>query len=700
MKRNTFKVGVDVGGTFTDVMLLGSDGTTFVKKVASTPPDFSKGIANGIEAVLSENKLTASSIEEVIHGTTVATNALLEKTGAKIGLITTKGFRDVIEIGRSRLPVVHNPLWVKPVTLVPRYLRVEVDERIGGDGEVIWPLDTNSVIKALDKLVAYGVESIGVCLINSPHNPVHEQKVGQLLRERAPHLFVSLSTDIICMLKEAYRTSEVTVNAYVMPLVANYMKALSDTLASIGVKAPVYIMQSSGGMTTPEAAIDRPVEIIECGPVAGVVGGHYMASRLGLANVITLDMGGTTTKAAIIEDGEFTRSIEYEVAAEVHRASRLLKGSGYIVRVPAIDVAEVGSGGGSILGVDAGGVLNVGPRSAGAVPGPACYDIGGEEPTLTDAYVVLGYLNPNYLLGGDFKINSQRSYQAIEEKVAKPLRMDTLEASYGAYEVANSNMMRAITAVSSERGRDPRKFTLFAYGGAGAVHAAAIAKALEIEEVIITPYPGIFTAFGLLFADIEHHHVRAFRHYLDPEGIQQMNRIFQTITSEVVSSAEKWGYPGANVQVERYADLRYYEQTAELTISVPSGEPSEELLSELRERFEEMHQKTYDYTLPRRDVEVINLRIVAKIPSPRPGLPERTGAISKLSGTAPQRKAYFGKQHGSVDVPVLNLGQLEQGARQGPLIIESYDSTIVVPPDCKVSAGPSGTVVLNLNIKS
>jgi len=697
MKPSTFMVGVDVGGTFTDVVFLGSDGTVFIKKVPSTPLNYSRGIANSVGKVLSENKLTASSIAEVVHGTTVATNALLEKTGAKTGLITTKGFRDVIEIGRSRLPVVHNPLWVKPVTLVPRYLRVEVDERIGGDGDIIRPLDTDSVTKALDKLVSYGVESIGVCLINSPHNPAHEQKIGQLLRERAPHLFVSLSTDIVCMLKEAYRTSEVTVNAYIMPLVANYMKALSDILASIGVKAPVYVMQSSGGMTTPEAAIDRPVEIVECGPVAGVVGAHYMASRLGLANVITFDMGGTTTKAAIIEDSEFTRSIEYEVAAEVHRASRLLKGSGYIVRVPAIDVAEVGSGGGSILWVDAGGVLNVGPRSAGAVPGPACYDIGGEEPTLTDAYVVLGYLNPNYLLGGDFKINSQRSYQAIEEKVAKPLRMNTLEAAYGAYEVANSNMMRTITAVSSERGRDPRKFTLFAYGGAGAIHAAMIAKALEIEEVIITPYPGIFSAFGLLFADIERHYVRAFRHFLDLEGLQQMNRIFQTMTSEAVSSAEKWGYPSAEVQVERYADLRYYEQTAELTTSVLSGEPSEQLLSELRERFEEMHQKTYDYTLPKRDVEVINLRIVAKIPSPRPGLPERIGAVSKSSGiTTSQRKVYLGKKHGLVDVPVLNLGQLEQGAEQGPLIIESYDSTIVVPPDCKVSAGPLGAVVLNI----
>ncbi len=696
MKKNTFKVGVDVGGTFTDIVFIGSDGSTFIKKVPSTPPDFSQGMANGIEKVLSENKLIPSSVKEIIHGTTVVTNTVTEKTGAKTGLITTKGFRDILEIGRSRLPVMYDISWVKPVTLIPRYLRVEVDERIGADGEIVRPLDIDSVIAAIDKLVSYGVESVGICLINSPKNPIHEQKIGKLLRERAPQIYVSLSTEVICMLKEAERSCEVSINAYVMPLVAGYMKSMREALTSKGVEAPIYIMQSTGGMTTPEASVERPIEIIECGPAAGVVGAHHIASKLGMADVITFDMGGTTTKAAIIENGEFARSLEYEVAAGIHKPSRLLKGSGYILRVPAIDVAEVGSGGGSILWLDKGGMLNVGPKSAGAVPGPVCYNLGGEEPTLTDTYVVLGYLNPDYLLGGDFRINSQRSYQAIEEKIAKPLGRDTLEAAYGAYEVANSNMIRTITAVSSERGRDPRKFTLIVFGGAGAIHAVAMAKALTMKEVVIAPCPGIFSAFGLLCADIERRYIRAFRHILDKAGMKEMERIFQTITSEAVSSAEKWGYPGAEIKVERYADLRYYAQTSELTISVPSGEPNREQLLELHRRFEEEHQKTYDYILPKSEVEVINLRIAAKIPSTRPNLPGGIAAVGELSqhGTTSQRKAYFGKQHGLVDVPVLNLGQLGQSARQGPLIIESYDSTIVVPPDCEVSAGSLGTVVI------
>ena len=694
MEPAKFMVGADVGGTFTDIMFFGSDGRVFIKKVSTTPPDYSQGIADGVGKVLEEKKIAGSSIERLTHGTTVVTNAIVEKTGARTGLITTRGFRDILEIGRSRLPVLYDLFWVKPVPLIPRYLRVEVDERIGAEGEIIRPLDTDSVIAAIDKLVSYGVESVGVCLINSPHNTTHEQKIGQIVRERAPHLLVSLSTDVMCMLKEAERSSEVTVNAYVMPLVTNYLKSLTNALSNVGMNSPIYIMQSSGGMTTAEASMEKPIEIIEAGPAAGVVGAHYLASELGMKNAITFDMGGTTTKAAIIEDGQFNRSIEYEVGAQIHRPSRLLKGSGYILRVPAIDVAEVGSGGGSILWLDSGGLLNVGPRSAGAVPGPVCYEQGGEEPTLTDAYVTMGYLNPDYLLGGEFKINSTKSFQAIEEKIAKPLSRSVYEAAYGAYELANSNMTRAITAVSSERGRDPRQFSLIAFGGAGAIHAAAVAKSLEMKGVIVAPYAGIFSACGLLFADIERHYVRAFRHILNESGMQEMNNALQTMSEEAIASAEKWGYPGADVKVEIYADLRYIAQTTELTIPVPSGE-SEKLVSNLRRIFEEEHQKTYDFTLPKSELEIINLRIAAKIPALKPKFPERVVNAGK-SGQRdiPRRKAYFGKKYGLVDIPVLNPEQLGQSTQPGPLVVESYDTTIVVPLECDVRAGPSGTITI------
>jgi len=695
MKKNGYKVGVDVGGTFTDIVFLGSDGTMFIKKVSSTPPNYSQGIIDGIKGVLSQNGLNGESIEEIIHGTTVVTNTILELKGAKTGLITTKGFGDILEIGRSRRPEAYNLSWTKPPTIIPRYLRFEVNERITAKGEVIEPLDVDEVISVIDKLVAYGVEAVAVCLFNSPHNPVNEQKIGQLLRERAPQLYVSLSTEIVCMLKETERTSETVTNAYVMPVVARYMNSLVSDLSSIGVKKKVYIMQSNGGMTTPEASVKRPIEIIECGPAAGVVGSHYLASELDLDNIITLDMGGTTTKASIIEDRQYTRSIEYEVAAGIHRASRLLKGSGYILRVPSIDVAEVGSGGGSILQL-VGGILNVGPQSAGAVPGPVCYDLGGIEPTLTDSYVVLGYLNPDYLLGGDFKVNSRKAYQAIEEKIAKPLERDVIEAAYGAYELANSNMGRAITAVSVERGRDPRKFSLLAFGGAGALHAVAMAQSLQMKKVIIAPYPGVFTAFGLLFTDIERYYVRTFMHILDESVIQAMASLYQEMTREAISSAEMWGYSGAQVKLDKYADLRYYRQTSEITVPVFDGKLSPEQLTGLRQSFDLQHKQTYDFSLPESKVQVVNLRVVARILSSKPALAKGNIAVGTPSRLTTQRKAYFGKQYGLVVVPVLSLKQLGQDPQSGPLIIESYDTTIVVPPGCNVAAGPAGTVVINI----
>ena len=696
MKQTTFRVGVDVGGTFTDIMFIGSDGTTLIKKVSSTPPNYSQGIVGGIEEVLKENNLSGDAIEEIVHGTTVVTNTILELSGAKAGLITTKGFRDILEIGRSRRPEAYDLCWMKPPTVVPRYLRFEVNERITAKGDIIQPLDDDEVISVIDKLVAKGVESVGVCLFNSPHNPVHEQRVGQLLRERAPQLYTSISSEVMCMLKETERSSEVAINAYVMPVVVRYMKSLVSDLAKIGVKKPVYIMQSSGGMSTPEASMEKPIEIIECGPAAGVVGSHYISGKLGIDNIITFDMGGTTTKASIIEDGQYTRAMEYEVAAGIHRASRLLKGSGYILRVPSIDVAEVGAGGGSILQLT-GGMLNVGPKSAGAVPGPVCYGLGGTEPTLTDSYVVLGYLNPEYLLGGSFKIDSQKSYQAIEEKVAKPLGRDTMEAAYGAYELANSNMARAITAVSVERGRDPRKFSLLSFGGAGSLHAAAMAQALQMKQVIVAPYSGIFTALGLLFTDIERYYVKSFMHILDESMLQPMDSLFQEMTKEATSSAETWGYSGAQVKVEKYADLRYYRQTSEITVPVPEGGLTPEQIAVLRQRFDEQHQETYDFSLPGNVVQVVNLRIVARITSPKLPLPERTDSKGKPSNLKPQRKAYFGKQHGTVTVPVLALEQLGSTKQEGPLVIESYDTTIVVPPGCDASAGPLGTVTIDIN---
>ena len=692
-----FRVGVDIGGTFTDFVFVGSDGTTFTKKVLSTPDDYSRAVADGLKEIFLEKGISGSSIEEVIHGTTIVTNTCIELTGAKVGLITTKGFRDVLEISRGRMPELYNLAWSRPVPLVPRYLRLEVDERISRKGEIMRPLNIDDVHVAIDKFVAEGVESVAVCLYNSPRNPVHEEKIGELLRQRVPHLHISLSTRVRPMMKEYERTSEVVVNAYVLPVVARYMGLLKTRLKEIGVEAPLYVMQSSGGMLTAEEVAETPIEIVECGPAAGVVGAAYLAEKQSIMNLITLDLGGTTCKASIVEEGKYTRSDEYEVGAGIHRASRLHKGKGYVLRVPSIDIAEIGAGGGSILWLDKGGFLNVGPRSTGASPGPACYDQGGEEPTLTDCYVVLGYLNPDYLLGGDFKLNPEKAYQAIENKIAKPLGMEIIDAAYGAYRIANSDTRRAITSVSSERGRDPRKFSLVVFGGAGALHGAEVARELGVKKVIIPPYGGIFSAFGLLCADIEHYYIRAIDHILEESAIKAMNDALASMAEEALATAVAHGCDEAKVHVERYVDLRYRQQASELPIPVPAGELDKTKILLLQEAFDNEHYKTFGHNFAGTPLEVVNLRVVSKVYIPRPPLASLIDTTRKSTRKAGQmRKAYFGEKYGRLDTPTLEIEEVGQSPRRGPLLIDTYDTTIVVPPGSEIALTPEESLVISI----
>ena len=401
----THRVGIDIGGTFTDLVLLAENGETLTVKVASTPDDYSRGIAEGLREAFAAHGLAGADLDEVIHGTTIATNALLEKRGVKTGLITTEGFRDVLEIRRLRMPRLYDLTWQKPEALVARADRVEVAERIDHSGQVLRPLGEDSVEAAIDKLLQHGVEAIAVALINAYANDAHEQRIRELIQARDEEIPISLSAEILPEIREYERTSTVVVNAYILPVVANYLRSLAAALRSLEVAAPLMIMQSNGGAMGLEAAILRPIHIIESGPAAGVVGAAEIANKLGFEDVLTFDMGGTTAKAAMIEEGRFDRVGELDVGAGINAGARLLKGGGYHVSVPAIDIAEVGAGGGSLVQIDAGGALGVGPESAGAVPGPVCYDQGGTVPTVTDANVVLGFVNPTQLVGGDLPIN-------------------------------------------------------------------------------------------------------------------------------------------------------------------------------------------------------------------------------------------------------------------------------------------------------
>ncbi len=499
-----YRFGVDIGGTFTDIVLLTEDGGIRTRKVASSSADYGEAIVVGLRELIDEVGLDPTDVTGVVHGTTVATNTILEGRGARTALITTRGFRDVLESRRLRIPVLYDLQYTPPKPLVPRRLRFEVDERLGPRGEVWQALNDASVVQATERIAAAGVEAIAISLINAYANPAHEQRVAEILRahmQGRPH--ITLSSDILPEMREYERTSTTVVNAYIGPVVEHYLSALQQRLRSIGISAPMRIMQSNGGVMAAEAAIAKPAYIIESGPAAGVIAAVAMARQIGLGDVISLDMGGTTAKAAMVEHGEPAKTSEYEVGAGINLSSRLVKGGGHAVKLPFIDVSEIGAGGGSIVSVDSVGSLKVGPRSAGAEPGPACYGLGGIEPTFTDAMVVLGYINPSMLAGGRVRLDHALAHRAMQQ-VADPLGLSVIDAAWGTYAVAAANMTRAVKAVSTYRGRDPRDFVLMAFGGNGPVAGVAIARALGMSRVIVPPAPGVFSAFGLLCSDTEY----------------------------------------------------------------------------------------------------------------------------------------------------------------------------------------------------
>ncbi len=690
----TWRVGIDIGGTFTDIVLLATDGQVISAKLPSTPDDYSRGIAEGLAASFAEHGLAGATVDEVIHGTTVATNAIIEKKGARTGLITTEGFRDVLEIRRLRMPVLYDLNWQKPTPLVDRAHRVEVPERIDHRGRVERPLDEAAAGRAIDALLAAGVEAIAVCLFNAYADGAHERRIRQLIRARDPAIPVCLSSEVLPEIKEYERTSTAVVNAYILPVVADYLSGLEAVLRRLEVAAPLLVMQSNGGAMGVAAASLRPIHIIESGPAAGVVGAAEVAARLGSSDLLTFDMGGTTAKASMIEAGRFDRVGSLDVGGGINLAGRLLTGGGYHVRVPAIDIAEVGAGGGSLVRIDAGGALAVGPDSAGAVPGPVCYDQGGTTPTVTDANLALGYLNPGFLVGGDLALAYDKAVAALNDQVAGPLGLGLEDAAFGVHMLANATMGRALRAVSSERGRDPRRFGLMAFGGSGPVHAASLAASLGIKQIIVPPISGVFSALGLLFPDIEHHYVRTYKRALASLDGAEADAAFGALEEEGGGVLASEGYGDGRTAFERLADLRYHGENSELTVPVPAAA---DFATALAEAFHAEHERTYGYRSDDEVVELVNLRLVAK------GLGEagRVPAALRLANgaaAAPKRvrRAYFGREIGWVEAPVIERGEVGRQGRAGPLIVEEYDTTTVVPPGAQIRLGDWHCLVIEL----
>lgn len=691
-----YEIGVDIGGTFTDVILIDPSGRVNSHKLLSTPDNFSNAMIKGIEQICARANIELSSITKIVHGTTVVTNACIEMKGAKVGLLTTRGFRDILEIGRGRLPAVLDLSWEKPPPLVPRYLRREVIERIDGNGKVKEHLDHESVEVAVKNLLDENIESIAVCLINSPANPIHEIAVSKIIKHLAPNIPLSISSEVMPMYSEYERTSEVTLNAYVMPLVKQYLTSLKQELNSIGISAPLYIMQSNGGMTTPENAMARPIEIIECGPAAGVVGATRLSDH-SHSSLITFDMGGTTAKASIVEEGQVSHAREYEVGGSLNRASRLLKGSGYVVRVASIDIAEIGAGGGSILKIDAGGGVAIGPESAGADPGPACYDLGGINPTIADADLVLGYINPKHLCGGTYPLNSGKAEKALASDIGPALGLDVVEAAYGIYQLANARMMRAIKSVSSERGRDPSKFSLHAFGGAGPVHAAGVAKGLGMNRIVIPPAPGVFSAFGLLTGNIERHFSRSFSRPWNKSSFVEANSIIDDLEKEASSTMSLWaGKDWDNdLSINRLMDLQYDGQGSSLSIALRGNSNVPTSVETIADLFETLHKETFGHFLPNHPIRTTGLRLIASISaSVEPKKVSFNAPAFKISDAS--RPAYWGPNHGLIDTPVETLANIRNGLH-GPILIDSYDTTIVVPPNAWVEKNPNAGVTIYLD---
>lgn len=689
------RIGADVGGTFTDVVLINASGSIWTHKVPSTPPDFERAVLNAIAHLLrTTNAAPHCGVSEVAHGTTVATNAVLEKRGAKTALITTKGFRDVLELRRIRAPQMYDLFFEKPEALVERYLRFELTERISASGEVLTPLSESELWQLLEELEKEAVESVAVCTLHAYAFPQHENAVGDFLRTELPDVPVSLSSEVLPERKEYERTATTVVNAYVRPVMQRYLNAMRSGLGAMGIEGPLLMMQSAGGLTPEEDAARLPVFVLESGPAAGVLAAGFTAQRLGTENLITLDMGGTTAKASMIEDGAVAYSPEYEVGASVSAGNRLVGGGGELIRAPSIDIAEVGSGGGSIAYLDGAGGLRVGPRSAGAVPGPACYQRGGTEPTVTDANVVLGYIRPGELADGEVSINTEAARRAIHDRIAVPLGMNLVQAAEGIHRIANARTMRALRAVSTERGRDPREFVLMAFGGSGPIHAAGLAKELLIRQVIVPPLPGLFSTLGLLFSGIEHHDVRSCllsSETLNPTALEGIKTEMQ---HNMLAQFQTEGYPADQVTLSCSVDVRFKGQASEIRIPVTDESFTENTVQTLYTTFETEHERLYGHRSdPDNPVEVVAVRLIGQA-----GIRGQQGVLNPaehLGSLASSREAYFGASYGTIDTPVISRHDLEGAGTTGPLLIDEYDSTIVVPPDYRGYLDSDGNILMS-----
>ena len=690
-----YRAGVDVGGTFTDGILIDeTTGETRIAKVPSTPSDPSVGFLEVIGRILRETGVEAADIGYLVHGTTVATNAIIEGKLAPTGFITTEGFRDMLEIQRQIRPSLYDLLFEKPRPLAPRYLCFGIPERLDASGTVVVPLDEQAVATVAEQLKTEGVEALAVCYLHAYLNPEHERRTRDIVRDVFPEAVVSLSSEVAPEFREYFRASTTLINAGVRPIVERYLSNIESRLRHAGLQGQLLVMQSSGGVLTFEAARTKPVYMVESGPAAGVIVSAYLGEVLGFDNILSFDMGGTTAKTGLVEHGTPTITKEYEVGTAA-RAERGAKGAGYPIRTPVIDLVEIGAGGGSIAWVDSGGVLRVGPQSAGADPAPACYGKGGTEPTITDANLVLKRLDPEHFLGGEMRLDEAAAWRAVKEKCADPLGLEVVEVALGIVEIANNAMVSALRRISVQRGHDPRDFVLVAFGGAGPMHANRLAAELDIPTVLIPMSPGTTSAMGLLVTDIRHDYSTTLIQRTDRLDSAWVNRRYREMQAQGEQALLGEGTTHASIGFERQVDMRYVGQSYELSIPFGDGDV-EDALEGMLDAFHREHDRAYGFAAPGEPVEFVTLRLTAvgNIAKPKlRELPARGGDAA--SARRAVRQVYFAESGGFVDCPSYDRYRLPAGGViQGPAIVEEMDSTTVIHPGFRAEVDRFGNLLV------
>ncbi|MCO5222650.1 MAG: hydantoinase/oxoprolinase family protein [Thermomicrobiales bacterium] len=689
------RVGIDIGGTFTDFLLYdGESGRFSIAKTLTTPDEPARAVATGLSQLSSQTEIPVQQVDQIVHGTTLVTNALIERKGAITALITTKGFRDALEIAREHRYDLYDLFLEHPAPLVPRYLRLELDERILSDGSVMTPVDLDQLPSLLETIRSEGATAVAVSLLHSYQNPDHERQVLARLQELAPDLISSISSDVAPEIREYERTSTTVANVYVRPLAERYIAGLLDTLSAIGFDGSLFIMLSSGGLSSPEAAARYPIRLVESGPAAGALAAAHIGRLSGRDRLLAFDMGGTTAKCCLVGEQGLTFSDEFEVS----RVYRFKKGSGLPVSVPVIELIEIGSGGGSIARVDTLGLLKVGPDSAGAMPGPACYGRGGTQPTVTDADLVLGYLDPDHFLGGKMPLDIEKARAAIAT-VADPLGLTVDEAAWGIHQVVNEQMAGAARIHAIERGEDARTFPLFAFGGAGPVHAYGVARILRAPEVIVPFGAGVASTIGFLVAPISFDFVRTFVGRIDNLDWSEVRSRFEEMSSEGEAMLTGAGTSAGEIAYQRFAELRYVGQGHQVKVRVPDGPLDISMASKLLAAFEAEYRRLYGRTAEGNPVEAINWRLVAAAPTP--DLPLERLSSGAAAGDAQalkgHRRAFVQETSQFEDVPVYDRYALTSVfSATGPAIIEENESTIVVGKDAHISIDTFSNIVIRL----